>query len=92
MPFQEWLIALVIAVTPVFVTVIDWLFTTFGAKIPSWVKPIVAVGLGAALSFLSTLVVANPLLAVVISLACAGIRQVIVWLGRAAGVAYFYSK
>jgi len=82
-PFQEWLIALIVAVTPILLSIIDWLFTAFGAKIPSWAKPIAALALGTAASFLSSLVIANPALAALVGLAVAGIRQVVVWLGRA---------
>lgn len=82
-PINEWLIALIVAVTPVVLSGIDWVFTQFGAKIPSWLKPPLAVGLGAAATLLSGLAVANPVLAALVGLAVAGIRQVVVWLGRA---------
>jgi hypothetical protein len=88
-PVNDWLIALIVAVTPVVLSVIDYLFTLFGAKIPSWLKPILAMALGAAATFLAGLTIANPLIAALVGLAAAGIRQVIVWLGRAANIQFF---
>ncbi len=88
-PVSGWIVALIVAVTPVVLSVLDYLFTLFGAKIPSWLKPILAMALGAAATYLSGLSLADPMLAALVGLAVAGLRQVVTWLGRAANVAFF---
>jgi len=85
-PGKEWLLLAVVALTPVVVTIIDWLATTYAGNIPPWIKPILATALGSALTYLGGLTTGDPLMIAVIGLAVAGIRQVVVHLGRAAGV------
>jgi hypothetical protein len=90
-PVNDWLIALIIAVTPVLVMILDWGLNAIDAAhlLPSWAKPILATALGAALTYLSGITTDNALVMTAIGLAAVGLRQVIVWLGRAANVRFF---
>ena len=85
----NWIVMAIVALTPVVLMVIDWAFGKFGTIIPSWVKPILVTGLGAVVTLLSGIVTADPLKVALIALACAGIRQIVVWLGRAANLKFF---
>lgn len=82
-PINDWVVAAIVALTPVLMSVIDWLAATYLRAIPAWAKPVIVSGLGAALTVLSGLSVTDPIQLALIGLACAGIRQVVVWFGRA---------
>lgn len=83
---NEWLIAAIVALTPVVVMILKSVGEQFVDKIPSWIKPIVAMLIGALAAYLSGLTVANPLIGALIGLAVIGFREIVVQLGRAAGV------
>lgn len=85
-PVTDWLVALIVAVTPVVVGILSWAMKTYGHLIPSWLKPILATGLGAALAYLSGVVTANPILIAVIGMATIGLREIINQLGQALGL------
>ena len=85
-PVSAWVVALVVAVTPVVVMVIDWLLSNFGAQIPALIKPILATALGALGSYLAGVNVADPVIMALIGLASIGVREIIDQLGKVTGV------
>ncbi len=89
-PVNDWLVSAIVALTPVVVAALVWLTEAFKSKIPSWLKPLLAMGLGALAAYLSGVVVDNVLLQAVIGLATIGLREIVVRLGQAFG--YFPKK
>jgi hypothetical protein len=85
-PINEWIIAAIVAITPVVVAGLKWLAATYVGKLPAWLKPILAMALGALAAYMSGVVVANPMLAAVIGMAVIGLREIVVQLGRALGM------
>ena len=82
-PGKEWAVAAVVALTPVIIQIIDWAATYYETAIPAWVKPIAASVLGAALTYFGGFTSGDPLVLALVGLAVAGIRQVLVHIGRA---------
>lgn len=85
-PTNDWIVAAIVAITPVVVAALKWLAATYGNKLPSWLKPLLAMGLGALAAYLSGVVVGNPLAMAAIGLAVIGLREIVVQLGRVAGI------
>lgn len=85
-PMNDWIVGVIIAVTPIIVAVLKWIVTNFKAKLPSWLVPLIAMALGALAAYLGGLTVANPMLAAVIGMAVIGLREIVVELGRALGI------
>lgn len=85
-PVKEWLVALIIAVTPVVVSVLAYVVNLFKSKMPSWLKPLLATGLGALAAYLGTVVSDNPLLMAAIGLAAIGLREIVNQLTKALGL------
>ena len=84
-PVNDWLVAAIVALTPVVVMILSWLTDTFKGKMPSWLKPLLATGLGAVLAYLGSVTVDSPLLVAIIGMATVGLREIIVRLGQAFG-------
>jgi len=82
-PVNEWLLALIVAVTPVVVTILAWLTNQFKGKMPPWLKPLLATGLGALAAYLGAVASDNPLLMAVIGLASIGLREIVNQLNKA---------
>jgi hypothetical protein len=85
-PINEWAVAAIVAITPVVVAILVWITDSFKKNIPSWLKPLVASGLGSLVIFLGSVVTDNPVLIAAIGLATVGLREVIVRLGDALGL------
>lgn len=88
-PINEWLVAAIVALTPVIVGILVWVTDSFKSSIPPWVKPLVATGIGSLITLLGTVVTDNPVLIAVIGLATVGLREVVVRLGDALGLRKF---
>lgn len=80
-PYQEWILAAIVALTPVVVQILDWIVDQFKATMPSWLKPLLATALGAFATYLAGLTVGDPILAALVGLAAIGIREIVVRLG-----------
>jgi hypothetical protein len=85
-PINDWVIAAIVAFTPVVVAILDWVVSNFGSKMPSWLKPIVAIGLGALASSLAGIVTANPIVAALVGLAAIGLREIVSQLSKVTGL------
>ena len=85
-PFKDWATAAIVALTPVVVAVLIFFVDQFKSKVPAWVKPLVATGLGALAAYLAGVVPSDPLLVAVIGLATVGLREIIARLTAATGL------
>ncbi len=81
-PFKEWGAALVVAVTPLVLVVLDWLFGQLSASIPVWLKPILVSIFSAGVTYLGGVVTSDILLLALIGLATAGLNELIQKLGE----------
>ena len=85
-PYNDWIVAAIIALTPVFVTVLDWLLGKADSEIPSWVKPLLASGAGSLIAYLATLQSSDPILIAAIGLATIGLREIVNQFGQKVGL------
>ena len=84
-PVSSWLVAAIVALTPIVVMIIDWAFAQFGQDIPSWLKPILATALGALATWLAGVTFANPVYLALAGMATIGLREILDQLGQALG-------
>jgi hypothetical protein len=84
-PINDWLVALIVAVTPIVVAILSWVADRYKDGLPSWSKPIIATVLGSALAYLGSVVSDNPILIAVIGMASIGLREILVRLAQAVG-------
>ena len=85
-PSTEWIVAAIVALTPVIVNIIVWFAQKYTPTIPAWIKQLVALGLSALATYLGGVVVADPMLAAVIALASLGIHALINEFSKATGI------
>lgn len=93
MPTHDWLVAAVVALTPVVVNILVYFVQMYTAQIPAWVKQLVALGGSTLVTYLGSLVVSDPLMVALVGLATLGLHAIINELGKATGLkAKFFPK
>ncbi len=82
-PVKIWVAAAIVALTPLVISILGWVYETYVAALPAYVKAIAATILGGALAYLTALQTQDIVLAAIVGMACIGLRDWISKLGRA---------
>ena len=83
MPVQDWIVAAIVALTPVGVAILKYGAGVVNKEIPSVLLPIIASAAGALVAYLSGLSLSDPVWLAVVGFATVGLREFIDQLKKA---------
>lgn len=93
MPTQDWIIAAIVALTPVVTNILVWVVQKYDVTVPAWIKQFLTLGLSALATYVGGLAVANPVAAALLAFAAVALHAIVNELSKATGLkALFFPK
>jgi hypothetical protein len=93
MPYNDWVVAAIVALTPILTNIIVYFVQLYSAKIPAWVKQVITFALSTLVTYIAGLTSTNPEIAALLAFFAVAVHAIINELSKASGLkAKFFGK
>ena len=86
MPTNDWIIAVIVALTPVLTNILVYFAEKYSPVIPAWIKQLLTVALSQLVAYIGGLTATDPVIAALLSLAAVALHSIINEWGKASGL------